>query len=320
MSTNKTSAPVLGFNHNLKFGSRVYHVQTEDSGLPHEHYITHLFVGGNVLASMKTNYHDKADAPDLAKLVRSLMEAQHKAMVKRLVSGEFNAKVQLFAPSYEPGVLATGQTSPEAMNVARTAPAAASAMSGSTMGTPAAGSPRMPPARPPPSPPPLARAAPPAAPTAVPLPSPTARPPVAPRAAPPRQPTAPLTARPPPAWPATPPPATSSPWPSTPSQPAAPRAPPSGPPRQPGAPLPSTTRAPPVLRPVQPPMVAPIATRSASPPLSKNPFGADAFAPEKAVEAPTDGIPVLFAEELISEKSLDEVILAFLSADLEQGK
>ena len=77
MSTNKTSAPVLGFNHNLKFGSRVYHVQTEDSGLPHAHYITHLFVGGNVLASMKTNYNDKADAPDLAKLVRSLMEVLH---------------------------------------------------------------------------------------------------------------------------------------------------------------------------------------------------------------------------------------------------
>ena len=66
MSTNKTSAPVLGFNHNLKFGSRVYHVQTEDSGLPHAHYITHLFVGGNVLASMKTNYNDKAGAPDLS--------------------------------------------------------------------------------------------------------------------------------------------------------------------------------------------------------------------------------------------------------------
>src|SRR5258706_5787342 len=106
MATPKASAPVGGFNHNVKYGPRVYHVQTEDSGLPHAHYITHLFVGGNILASMKTSYADKAEAPDLAKTVRALMEAQHKQMVKRLVAGEVNEKVQQFAPSYEPGVLA----------------------------------------------------------------------------------------------------------------------------------------------------------------------------------------------------------------------
>ena len=40
----------------------------------------------------------------------------------------------------------------------------------------------------------------------------------------------------------------------------------------------------------------------------------------RPVEAPHDDLPTLFAEELISEKSLDEVILAFLSADLEPPK
>src|SRR5437667_8823645 len=90
MATAKGAAPVGGFNHNVKYGPRVYHVQTEDSGLPHAHYITHLFVGGNIVASMKTSYADKADDADLQKTVRSLMESQHKAMLKRLVSGEFN--------------------------------------------------------------------------------------------------------------------------------------------------------------------------------------------------------------------------------------
>jgi len=42
--------------------------------------------------------------------------------------------------------------------------------------------------------------------------------------------------------------------------------------------------------------------------------------PAKPVEAPHAELPTLFAEELISEKSLDEVILAFLSADLEPQK
>ena len=41
---------------------------------------------------------------------------------------------------------------------------------------------------------------------------------------------------------------------------------------------------------------------------------------ETAIEMPADDLPTLFAEELISEKSLDEVILAFLSADLEPPK
>jgi hypothetical protein len=35
---------------------------------------------------------------------------------------------------------------------------------------------------------------------------------------------------------------------------------------------------------------------------------------------PHEDLPTLFAEELISEKSLDEVILAFLSADIEPPK
>ncbi|HWE25164.1 MAG TPA: hypothetical protein VG496_14590, partial [Myxococcales bacterium] len=120
MSAPKSGAPVVGFNHNVKFGPRVYHVQTEDSGLPHAHYITHLFVGGNIVASMKSSYVDLVDAePDLPKAVRILMEAQHKAMLKRLVSGEFNELAErVSAAHYEPGVLATGQTGPAAVNVA----------------------------------------------------------------------------------------------------------------------------------------------------------------------------------------------------------
>src|SRR5882672_8120268 len=120
MATPKAAAPVVGFNHNVKYGPRVYHVQTEDSGLPHAHYITHLFVGGNIVASMKSSYVDLIDAePDLPKAVRILMEAQHK----RLISGEFNDLAdRLAAPHYEPGVLATGQTGPAAVNAAGAAP------------------------------------------------------------------------------------------------------------------------------------------------------------------------------------------------------
>ena len=342
MSVPKSAQPVLGFNHNLKFGPRVYHVQTEDSGLPHAHYITHLFVGGNILASMKSSYADRATEHDLAKTVRSLMEAQHKQMVKRLVAGEFNDRAQLFSASYEPGVLATGQHGPAAMNQARSEPASASSMSNQPLTTPHGGSPRVPAPPPPVRAPPQQIGQPHAArPASQPTAHNAAPPAAAPHSlAPPvARPAPPNLSRPPPpnlSRPATPP----RPPPTAAALPQAPKPTPLNPAgaaqapsvsrqpaplpsaRLPGAPLPSTTRAPPQQRTAPPPMVpmvAPIARQPQAPP-SRNPFAADAFPAERPLEVPVEGLPTLFAEELISEKSLDEVILAFLSADLEQGK
>src|SRR5260370_21442692 len=109
MTTAKTGAPGVGFNHNVKYGPRVYHVQTEDSGLPHAHYITHLFLGGNIVASIKSSYSDRAHEPDLAKVVRQLMGEQTKLLLRRLVAGEFSERGARLTPAqhYEPTVLAT---------------------------------------------------------------------------------------------------------------------------------------------------------------------------------------------------------------------
>ena len=271
MSAPKAAAPVVGFNHNVQYGPRMYHVQTEDSGLPHSHYITHIFVGGNIVASMKSSYANLVDTePDLAKAVRVLMEAQHKAMLKRLISGEFNELAErLSAPHYEPGVLATGQTGPAAVNAGG----------------------------PPPPPPPRAPA--PLLPK-VPLSKQMAVPPARP-APPPQK----------PVW-----------------EPAPPGASPPPVRRVPGGPLPQTTRVPPQARPPAgpPPKMTPTSTPAVRPAARAAPKPAAArpqniFADDtKPVEAPHDDLPTLFAEELISEKSLDEVILAFLSADLEPPK
>ena len=261
MATAKAGAPVVGFNHNVKYGPRVYHVQTEDSGLPHAHYITHLFVGGNIVASMKTSYAEEAGNPELAKVVRGLMEQQHKAMLKRLVSGEFEEMAErLAAPHYEPGVLADGTNTASYVNAH---PATAA------------------PAKPPPP-----------KPAAKPLPSPAAKPVVKPAPAP--------AAPPARVW-----------------HPAPPAASPA---RTPGAPLPHVTRQPShPTRPSSPPRMAPVVAPAPRPAAAK-PAAAPTFFSDSPVETPTDDLPTLFAEELISEKSLDEVILAFLSADLEPPK
>ncbi|OLD48122.1 MAG: hypothetical protein AUI48_00820 [Chloroflexi bacterium 13_1_40CM_2_68_14] len=66
--------------------------------------------------------------------------------------------------------------------------------------------------------------------------------------------------------------------------------------------------------------MAPVAPPAARPAAAAKNSAPPSFFSESPVEMPADDLPTLFAEELISEKSLDEVILAFLSADLEPPK
>jgi hypothetical protein len=112
---------VTGFNHNIKHKGKVYHVQTEDSGAANPHLITHLFVGGNILASKKTSYADIVRTENLAELVREMMEEQHKAMLRNLINGVYDNLDQ--GRAYQPGQLASEDE-------ARRAQAAAAAIPG----------------------------------------------------------------------------------------------------------------------------------------------------------------------------------------------
>src|SRR3954454_21396357 len=101
---------VTGFNHNIKHQGKVYHVQTEDSGVNNPHIITHLFVGGNILASKKTSYADILNAENLPEVVRELMEEQHKEMLRNLINGVYdNIDTVGATKHYMPGVLATDE-------------------------------------------------------------------------------------------------------------------------------------------------------------------------------------------------------------------
>ncbi len=76
-----------GFNNNFRYRGVLFHVQTEDSGISNPHVITHLFHGGNILASEKLDYSDKLEVGGLEDVVRELMETQHKDMLRRLQRG-----------------------------------------------------------------------------------------------------------------------------------------------------------------------------------------------------------------------------------------
>jgi hypothetical protein len=85
----------LGFNNNVKYKGKVYHVQTEDSGLGQPHVITHLFTdGGRIIKSHKRSYADAVAREDVVPHVRALMKGQHMEMVQALREGRFDPIIE----------------------------------------------------------------------------------------------------------------------------------------------------------------------------------------------------------------------------------
>jgi len=84
---------VLGYNHNVMYRGEIFHVQTEDSGIAIPHIITLLYKGGVILCSQKTSYADILKIDNLETIVEELMKEQHKGMMRRLKSGEFDERV-----------------------------------------------------------------------------------------------------------------------------------------------------------------------------------------------------------------------------------
>ena len=83
-----------GFNTNVRYRGVLFHIQTEDSGRANPHVITHLFHGGDILASEKRTYADKLESNNTDGEVRSLMEGQHRAMLTRLKEGHYDSGVE----------------------------------------------------------------------------------------------------------------------------------------------------------------------------------------------------------------------------------
>jgi hypothetical protein len=85
---------ITGFNTNVRHGGRVFHVQTEDSGLKNPHVISHLYFGGTILSSEKRTYDQLLEQEgDLTPAIRSLMEEQHRKMLEGLKRGDFDAVI-----------------------------------------------------------------------------------------------------------------------------------------------------------------------------------------------------------------------------------
>lgn len=83
---------VQGFNHNVMYKGELFHFQTEDSGIANPQIVTLLYKGGAILCSKKTSYADIIKMEKLERIVEDLMKEQHKEMMRRLKSGEFDER------------------------------------------------------------------------------------------------------------------------------------------------------------------------------------------------------------------------------------
>jgi len=86
---------LTGFNTDIKFAERVYHVQTEDRGLGNPVVESLVYVGGEILLSKKSPYtqHVQGDRVD-EKAVRELMDHQHRKIIEAIRRGRLDTKKQ----------------------------------------------------------------------------------------------------------------------------------------------------------------------------------------------------------------------------------
>lgn len=96
-------SPQLGYNHNIPHRGRLYHVQTEDSGVGKAHIFTHVFYDGTIIASNKVGYDPEAQVEDIDQHVIGLMQESHKTMIRTLRRGAYDEKIVQYIGEHPEG-------------------------------------------------------------------------------------------------------------------------------------------------------------------------------------------------------------------------
>lgn len=78
---------ITGFNTDVQFEGVTYHVQTEDKGLETPLILSLVYVGGAILASKRTTYHDLIEAGFDEKALAERLQRQHKLICAAIRAG-----------------------------------------------------------------------------------------------------------------------------------------------------------------------------------------------------------------------------------------
>jgi hypothetical protein len=82
---------ITGFNTDVDYEGRIFHVQTEDKGLLNPVVESLVYTAGEIITSLRASYGDLLRSPDYdeAELAKR-MEAQHQAIIREIMSGRFD--------------------------------------------------------------------------------------------------------------------------------------------------------------------------------------------------------------------------------------
>ncbi len=82
---------ITGFNTDVDYEGRIFHVQTEDKGSANPVVESLVYSAGEIITSRRSSYGDLLRSPEYsdAELARR-MEAQHQAIIREIMSGRFD--------------------------------------------------------------------------------------------------------------------------------------------------------------------------------------------------------------------------------------
>ena len=85
---------LFGYNQNLIYNGKMYHIQTEDGGKSNPMVTTLLFLGGSISYKRTASYADILESEEMENVVRETMSAQHKGVIKDLIDGALDSELK----------------------------------------------------------------------------------------------------------------------------------------------------------------------------------------------------------------------------------
>ncbi len=108
---------ITGFNTDVRFGEKLFHVQTEDKGEKNPFIISLIYQKGLILDSYRTPYGNLLHSSQYSEsLLRRILECQHRQLLQAIKSGNYQKGMRL-SPFQEEGYVFEYPIPPENASV-----------------------------------------------------------------------------------------------------------------------------------------------------------------------------------------------------------
>ncbi|HVS04408.1 MAG TPA: hypothetical protein VMT16_16710 [Thermoanaerobaculia bacterium] len=85
---------ITGYNTDVRYREKVFHVQTEDKGLTNPFIESVVYHGGQVLVAKRSSYSDLIQDGKGSEDISARMDHQHRMMIAAIRAGKLDAKMQ----------------------------------------------------------------------------------------------------------------------------------------------------------------------------------------------------------------------------------